>query len=129
MNTSKSTKVLIVDDSLVLRERLVEMLSAIDGLTVVGQARNAGEAIASVESFCPDLVILDIQMPGPSGLEVLRHIKKNHPRTVVAILTNHAAPQYRKRCMEMQADYFLSKSTDAKQLREICGRFAVPHEG
>ncbi len=48
MNTSKSTKVLIVDDSLVLRERLVEMLSAIDGLTVVGQARNAGEAIASV---------------------------------------------------------------------------------
>ena len=119
MDTTRTTRVLIVDDSLVLRERLVEMLGAVEGLEIVEPAQNASEAILSLESVCPEFVILDIQMPGGNGIDVLRQIKRECPQTKVAIFTNHAEPQYRTRCIELQADYFLSKSTDSNLLIKI----------
>lgn len=119
MDTTRTTRVLIVDDSLVLRERLVEMLAAVQGLEIVEPAQNASEAIRSFETLRPELVILDIQMPGGNGIEVLRQIKRESPQTKVAVFTNHAEPQYRKHCIELQADYFLSKSTDSNLLIKI----------
>lgn len=113
------TKVMIVDDSLELCERLVEMLAPVKGLQVVAQAQNASDAISSFQSLHPEFVILDIQMPGGNGMEVLRQIKLEDPKTKVVILTNHSEPQYRKRCFELKADYFLSKARDSHLLIEI----------
>lgn len=124
MNTTNATRVLIVDDSLVLRERLVELLAPVKGVQVIAQAQNASEAISSFQSLHPELVILDIQMPGGNGMEVLRQIKLEDPKTKVVILTNHSEPQYRKRCFELKADYFLSKATDSNLLIEISQKLA-----
>lgn len=117
--TTNSTTVFVVDDSAALRQRVVEMLSAITGLEVIGQAQNAREALSSINSLRPEVVILDIQMPGGSGIDVLREVKRQYPNTAVIILTNHTEPQYQERCIELKADYFLSKSTDSKLLVEI----------
>jgi DNA-binding NarL/FixJ family response regulator len=117
--TKNSLTAFVVDDSATLCERVVEMLAAIDGLEVIGQAQSAAEAVRAIDVLRPDVVILDIQMPGGSGFDVLREVKSDYPDTVVIMFTNHDEPQYKKRCSELKADYFLSKATGSKLLVEI----------
>ena len=118
-------RLLIADDSSALRERLAEMFSLVEGTEVVGEVQDAPAAIAAIDALRPDVVILDIQMPGGSGIDVLREIKREHPQTTVVMLTNHPESQYRQRCAELKADYFLSKSTDSKLLIEIVEQLAA----
>ena len=117
-------RLLIADDSTAFRDRLAELFSVVEGIEVVGQAQDVPEAMASVRALRPEIVILDIQMPGGSGIDVLREVKRDYPETIVIMLTNHPGPQYRKKCAELKADYFLSKSTDSKLLIEIAEHLA-----
>lgn len=110
---------LIVDDSAILRERLIELLSENLKIRVVGQALDVAGAIESFHVLKPDVVILDISMPGGSGIDVLMHIKKVSPETIVIVFTNFPYPNYRKKCMEEGADYFLEKSTEFEKLEDI----------
>jgi DNA-binding NarL/FixJ family response regulator len=114
--------VFIADDSDPVRERLIALLSEIEGAEVIGEARNYGEAVEGVRRLKPHVVILDIQMPGGSGIDVLKNIKQDSHPPVVLMLTNHASPQYRKRCMEWGADFFLDKSREVESLRPIFSR-------
>ena len=112
-------KLLIADDSEALKQRLIELFSRIEGIKVIGQAQNVPEALVAARTLRPEVIVLDIQMPGGSGIDVLREVKRDYPETIVIMLTNHAEGQYRKRCMELKADYFLSKSADSKLLVKI----------
>lgn len=112
--------IFIADDSDTLRERLTTMLLEIEGAKVVGQARNATEAVEGIRSLNPDVVILDIQMPGGSGIDVLKTIKRYARPPVVMMLTNHASAVYREKCMEWGADFFLDKSREIERLTAIC---------
>ncbi len=124
-------RVLIADDSSLLRERMVAVLSEIDGLEVVGQAKNGGEAIEGAGALLPDVLLLDIRMPGTNGIEVLKHLKRlrntdpgfKHPKIIV--FTNYPYPQYRERCLELGADYFFDKSNDFKEMFDTCRRLAA----
>jgi DNA-binding NarL/FixJ family response regulator len=109
----------IADDSEAVRERLIDLLSEVDGAEVIGQAANAGDAVEGVRRLKPHVVILDIQMPGGSGIDVLKEIKQERLPPVVLMLTNHASPQYRKKCLEWGADFFLDKSRDMECLFTI----------
>ena len=113
-------KVFIADDSAVVRERLIEMLSELPEIEIIGQAEDGLETINSIPKLKPDVVILDIHMPGGNGIEVLRNIKKNEPVPLVIILTNYSYPQYRKKCMDLGADYFFDKSTEFEKVTEVC---------
>jgi PAS domain S-box-containing protein len=110
---------LIVDDSKTLRERLVTALAEIEGVAVLGEARNASEALAAVRDLKPKVVILDIQMPDGNGIEVLKTIKQESQPPVVIMLTNHPFPQYREKCRQLGADYFLDKTNDLETLIDI----------
>lgn len=112
-------KVFIVDDSALVRERIIAMISEHPGIEITGQAENAQEAINSIRKLKPDVAILDIRMPGGNGIEVLRNIKKNNSAPTVIILTNYPYPQYRKKCMEAGADYFFDKSTEFQKIIEV----------
>lgn len=112
-------KVFIVDDSALVRERIIAMISEHPGIEIAGQAENAQEGINSILKLKPDVVILDIRMPGGNGIEVLRNIKKNNYAPTVIILTNYPNPQYRKKCMEAGADYFFDKSTEFNKIIEV----------
>lgn len=113
-------KLIIADDSSVVRERLQAMLSNLEKFETIGQAEDVGEAINFIEELKPDAVILDIQMPGGSGIEVLKHIKKEQPATVVIILTNYPYSQYRQECMDEGADFFFDKSLEFEKAIEVC---------
>jgi DNA-binding NarL/FixJ family response regulator len=111
--------VFIVDDSKAIRERLAKMLSEIDGIKVIGEARNAAEAVTGIRNLKPKVVILDIQMPDGNGIEVLKIIKQERPAPLVLMMTNHSSAHYREKCLKLGADYFLDKARDFEKLVEI----------
>jgi len=112
-------KVLIVDDSAIVRERLKNMLSEIVELQNISQARDSLEAISSFHKLNPEVVILDIRMPGGSGIDVLQEIKKETTPPLVIVLTNYPYPQYRKKCMDAGADFFFDKSSEFDKVTEV----------
>ncbi|HEX8297860.1 MAG TPA: response regulator transcription factor [Rubricoccaceae bacterium] len=104
--------VLIADDSAIVRSHLVEMLGQIKDVEIVAEAGDTTSAVAQVQEHRPEVVVLDIQMPGEGGVVALRQIKHLLPDTHVLMLTNHADPFYRRRCMKEGADAFFDKSTE-----------------
>ena len=116
-------KVFIADDSLIVREHLVTMLDELAGIEIVGQAGTVTEAISAIRNLQPDVVILDIRMPGGSGIDVLENIKQNGSALMVIVLTNYPYPGYRQKCMQAGADFFLDKSTEFDQIPELLERF------
>lgn len=116
-------KVFIADDSLIVREHLMTMLDELAGIEIVGQAENVTEAISAIQQLRPDVVILDIRMPGGSGIDVLKTIKQSELAPIVIILTNYPYSGYRQKCLQAGADYFLDKSTEFEQIPELFERF------
>ena len=108
--------VVVVDDSRILRERVVSLISELPGINVVGKAGNSIEAMKLVRKASPDLVIVDIGMPGENGFEVLKKIKKKKPETKVIIFTNYTDDQYKSESLKAGADYFFNKSDDVEDL-------------
>jgi DNA-binding NarL/FixJ family response regulator len=122
-------KVFIADDSPILRERLKAMLSDLPEVEIAGQAHDTPEAIQSIKEMKPDVVILDIRMPGGSGIEVLQSIKKDRTDIKVIIFTNYPYPQYRKKCMELGADFFFAKSTPFEEVVNAINELNYRNDG
>jgi DNA-binding NarL/FixJ family response regulator len=99
------------------------MLEELAGIEIVGQAENVAEAISAIWKLQPDVVILDILMPGGSGIDVLENIKQDGAGPLVIILTNYPYPVYRQKCLQAGADFFLDKSTEFDQIPELLERF------
>jgi DNA-binding NarL/FixJ family response regulator len=112
-------KVFIADDSKIVVDRLADLLKEVPGLELVGRAGDVPQAIRSILETNPDAVILDLQMPGGSGLEVLRAIRQAHPSLCVVICTNFPYPQYRDECIAAGANFFLDKSVEFEKIPAI----------
>ena len=123
MSGGRNIRVFVADDSIVLRERVLDMLREIPGLDILGCAEDGLHAIACIRELKPDVVVLDIQMPCGNGLDVLKNIKHDGVgRPVVIVFTNFPYPQYRKRALECGAEYFFDKTTEFEKVRELFGR-------
>lgn len=116
MQTIKS---LIVDDSILLRERLAEKLLSFDSVEVIGSVGCAAEAYTVLSTEHPDMVVLDIQLQDGNGIDILKKIKQLYKNTVVVMLTNHAYPAFRAKCLQAGADYFFDKSTEFEKISEV----------
>lgn len=125
MNDTTNLTVLLAEDSLLVRETLASWIASLNGLSVVGQAGDVAEAIEQFRRLRPDLAILDISMPGGTGLDVLRVIKQERPETTVLMFTNYAYPQYRRACEELGADFFYQKAGGLEALSEQLQRLAT----
>lgn len=112
-------RVFIVDDSRIIRQRLASLLSDLPNVEIVGDAGGAEDAVAAIRTVKPDVVTLDIRMPGGSGLDIIRPIKNALRKVVIIILTNYPYPQYRQECLDKGADFFLDKSTEFGKIPEI----------
>ena len=123
MDTAR-TNVFLVEDSAPIRARLAEMLDAMDGVSIVGEANAPAAAIEGILRTHPDSVVLDFRLLGGTGLEVLRRICPLDPGIVFIILTDHAEPQYRKVCMQAGASYFLDKATEFEKVRDVIAGLA-----
>ena len=124
MQTPRPNTVFIVDDSVHIRARLVEMLAGIDDVRLVGEAGCARDAIAGIMRTRPASVLLDLNLGGPTGLDVLRAVRARLPETVFVVLTNHSESQYRKACADAGAAHFLDKSTDFASVPDLLARIA-----
>ena len=105
-------KVFLVDDSVVIRQRLKRLLADVQGTQVIGEAGGVREATVAIFEQKPDVVILDIHLFDGSGIDVLQNSKKVDPVPAVIILTDYPFPQYRTKCMEAGADFFFLKSSE-----------------
>lgn len=109
-------QVLIVDDSEQIRERLAALLAESTQIRIVGQAGDGMEALDAVQRLKPDTVILDIRLPGGSGIELLKEIKTRYPEMTVIMLTNYDYAFYRRQCQLLGADYFLNKTLEFEKI-------------
>ena len=112
-------KVFIADDSAVVVERLADLLKEVPEARLVGQANDALNAVRDIQKVKPDVLILDLQMPGGSGLDVLRAVRAHYPLLQILICTNYPYPQYREQCVTAGADFFLDKSIDFVKIPAI----------
>ena len=124
MQNAAPTQVFIVDDSPAIRTRLVEMLARSSDVSVVGEAANALEAIAAILRLRPHSVLLDLNLLGRTGLDVLKEVRAIAPEVVFIVLTNHAEPQYRRACSAAGARYFLDKSREFGRVPEVLAEIA-----
>jgi two-component system, NarL family, response regulator DevR len=120
-------KILIVDDSPAIQDRLVKMVSHVHNANVVGVASNGDEAISSIQKLIPDLVILDLHMPVVNGFDMLRNIKKNILSTTVLVLTNFATVPHRELCTQLGVKYFFDKTTEFEQAIDVIERLAATY--
>lgn len=110
--SAPSLRLLLVEDSPVIRERLGEVISEIAGVDLAGEADSLAAARASISSSHFDAVILDIGLPDGNGLDILPDLDGKSPRPVVLVLTNHAGDGYRRRALAAGATFFFDKSVE-----------------
>ncbi len=122
MNYSRKQKLrlLIIDDSKLINEKLRELLSEIKNLEIVDEALNGFEGVEKYWKYKPDIVILDIKMPKLNGIEVLQNIRRINSPVKIIVLTNYDNQYFKEACLGEGADYFLDKSTDFEKVYNIC---------
>lgn len=107
---------LVLEDGPALRVRLVDLIRAIDGVDILLEAADAPSALALARAHWPQIVVLDIRVPGDglvrNGLDVLSAIKREKPETGAIVLTNFADERYAALARQLGADAFLDKSVD-----------------
>ncbi len=110
------TTVFIADDHVLIREGLKKILREEHDLSVVGEARTAGEIGDGVAKSACDILILDLSLPDKPGLDVLKEVKDRFPRLRVLILSTYPEDRFAIRCLKAGADGYLSKDSAAEEL-------------
>lgn len=119
LNESRASRVFLVEDSPLIRDRLAAMLGEIDGVEIVGMADTAAAASTAILEAHPGTVVLDLRLAEGSGLEVLNRVHPACPDITFIVLTNFATPQYRRICMNAGAAHFIDKSREIGQVKGI----------
>jgi DNA-binding NarL/FixJ family response regulator len=119
-------EIFLVEDSPLLRSRLAEMLGAIPGAAVVGEAERADVAIREILAARPDVVVLDLSLAGgTSGFEVLRAVCRKAPEIDFYMLSNFVAEPYRELAERLGARDFFDKSSDLERVRRVIAERAA----
>lgn len=117
-------KVFIVEDSDLILKRLLSNLDSIPEISAIEHVDNGVDALNQFLHFMPDLVILDIAVPGYSGIELLKEFKIMKPDVEVFMFTNYPYPHYKTLCMDLGAKEFFDKSSDFGKMIAQTGSFA-----
>lgn len=118
-------KVFLVEDSPIIRERLLALLGGITDVETVGEAAGADEAVQGILETRPDAVVLDIQLGQGSGFDVLRRLREEGRACEVLMLSNHATPPYRRAAQRLGVNHIFDKSTEFERVRDIIAAHAA----
>ncbi len=124
---SNQLTILVMDDSEIIRERLTEILSRIEGAQCIGKTRYASEGLDMVSLYRPDLVVIDFKLHDRIGMDIVKKIKQINPQSIVIVMTNYPYSAYRIRCMSLGADYFLDKSLEFSRVKDIAENILIEH--
>ena len=114
MDMTKTLRVLIVEDSILFRRLFKETLHHRFPSVEIYEAIDGEEALLQVETLRPNLIFMDIRLPGENGLELTQKIKTRNPNIIVIILTGYDLPEYRE-ASQRYADYFFSKDSSTTE--------------
>lgn len=109
-------KILIADDHVIVREGLKRIIEASGGMQVVAEAGSGQEALDKAKATHPEVVLLDVSMPGRGGLETAQELKRRDPRVRILMLTVHPEDHFAVRCLKEGADGYLTKDVASEQL-------------
>ena len=109
-------RILIVDDHRIVREGLKQILSDEGGFTIAGEAANGLEALKQIREQALDVVLMDMSMPGRSGIELIKQIKSEEPKLAILVLSMHKEEQYAVRALKAGALGYLTKESAPDQL-------------
>ena len=101
-------RVIVADDSALFRSALIRFLAILSNMQVIAEAANGQEALQLIEAMDPDLLLLDIRMPGMNGLEVLHHLQAREARVRVVVLSAHG-DDYQEQVLKDGAAAFIPK--------------------
>lgn len=121
---SRKVTLFIVDDSAIIVEKITELLQDVNGITSIKSCLSFQEAVDNINRYKPAVVLLDINLPGKSGIELLRFIKANYADIIVIMVTNQNSDYYRKLCLEIGAYEFVDKSKDFDKLPSILSKIS-----
>jgi len=122
---SKKIKVLIVDDSEIVVERLSAIISEMPCIGPVLISNSFNQAVDLLHVEIPDVALLDIQLPGKNGIELLGFLKSNYSEVKTIVVTNRSSESYKLLCADMGANSFVDKSTEFEQIPGIIESFCI----
>lgn len=105
----KMLKTLVVEDNARFRESLIGLLGGRFSTLIFEKAASSEEALLKVSGFSPQLIFVDIQLPGQSGLQLSKTLRSKYRNAVIVILTSHDGPEYRQAANQCGANFFISK--------------------
>jgi DNA-binding NarL/FixJ family response regulator len=118
-------RILLADDHQIVRQGLKQIFGDEVGLTVVGEAANGGDTLRLVRETACDVLVLDMSMPGRSGIELIKLIKAERPKLPILVLSMHSEDQYAVRAIKAGARGYLTKESASEQLvgaiRKVAG--------
>ncbi|AJP60174.1 DNA-binding response regulator (plasmid) [Pandoraea vervacti] len=110
------TRIIVADDHTLIRAGLQRILAGIDDLELVGEAANGAQAVTLLERSLCDVLLLDLSMPGRSGIDLISHIKASFPKVAILVLTMHGEEQYAVRALKAGASGYLTKESAPAEL-------------
>jgi DNA-binding NarL/FixJ family response regulator len=109
-------RIVVADDHTIVREGLKQLLGATDDLEVVGEARDGHETMKIVRERDFDVLLMDLSMPGKSGMEIIKQVRSEKPKLRILVLSMHAEHQYAVRAIKAGASGYLTKDSAAREL-------------
>ena len=111
-----SIRVYLLDDQAILRAGFRSLINQYDDLMVVGESGEARHAVGQIEELQPDVVLLDITMPGLSGIDAIPLIRKAAPKVRIVMLTHHEGQSFVDQALRLGADGYVSKDSEPEEL-------------
>ena len=112
-------KTLIVEDNVTFRRSLKELLCTRFPSMTVEEAVDGEEALQKIDASVPNLIFMDIKLPGESGLHVTKRVKSKYPKMIIIILTYYDSPEHREAAFQCGANHFLPKGTSIEEIVEL----------
>lgn len=118
--------ILIVDDATLVVQRLFEILNEISCVQNLSKAISYNEAVEFLNNQLPDIILLDIQLPGKNGIELLTYIREKYPSIITVMLTNRVSIYYKELCENIGAHHFVDKSSEFESIQGIIESYILP---
>jgi len=112
-------KTLIVEDNATFRQSFKEVLCTRFPFMLVEEAEDGDEALQKIDALGPDIIFMDIKLPGENGLQVTQKVKTKYPEIAIIILTYYDSPEHREAAVQCGANYFLPKGTSTEEVVEL----------
>ena len=112
-------RILIVEDNAFFLQFFRETLRSRFPSMEISEARNGEEAMQKIKTVQPEVIFMDVRLPGESGLELTKKVKAQYPDIIVVIVTNYDLPEYRKAAYESKANHFISKDSFLQIINSI----------